>query len=61
MIRTDESEKPLLVSFAEAGRLLGVGERIIWDMAQRGTIMKVKVGRRSLIPRAELERIAAGR
>jgi excisionase family DNA binding protein len=53
-------EKPVLLSVRDAARLLGVGESTLWRSASRGEILKVRVGRRVLIPRTEIDRIAAG-
>jgi excisionase family DNA binding protein len=53
-------EKPVLLSVRDAARLLGVGESTLWRSASRGEILKVRVGRRVLIPRSEIDRIAAG-
>jgi excisionase family DNA binding protein len=53
-------EKPILLSVRDAARLLGVGESTLWRSASRGEILKVRVGRRVLIPRSEIDRIAAG-
>ena len=55
-----DREKPVLLSVADAARLLGVGESTLWRAASRQEILKVRVGRRVLIPRSEIDRIAAG-
>ncbi len=58
--RSVRAEPPTLLSVAEAARLLSISERSLWSALRRGDILKVKVGRRALVPRAEIERIAAG-
>jgi len=51
-------ESPLLLSVADAARLLGIGERHCWDLIAAREIRSVKLGQRRLVPRAEIERIA---
>ncbi len=52
--------RPLLVPQAEAARLLGVCERTIFTLRQRGVLETVKVGDKVLLRTADLERFAAG-
>ena len=53
--------EPLAVSCEEAGRLLGVSRFTIRRAIKQGRLQAVRVGRRVLIPVAELERlISAG-
>lgn len=37
--------EPLLVGRDEAGRLLGIGRRKLWELTNRGAIPHVRVGR----------------
>lgn len=53
-------EPPKLLTVPEAARLLSIGERTLWRKSRQGTILAVRVGRRVLIPRAEVDRIARG-
>ena len=55
----DTHETPLLVSVPEAARLLGVGTTFGWAMVRSGELPSVKLGRRVLVPRAALERLAS--
>lgn len=49
---------PLLVAVPDAARLLGIGTTLAWELVRAGDIASVKLGRRVLIPRAALERLA---
>ena len=54
----DAREMPLLVSVPEAARLLGVGKTFAWALVRSGALPTVRLGKRVLIPRAALERLA---
>lgn len=41
---------------AEAAAALGIGERLLWEMTNRGEIPCARIGRAVLYPVAELER-----
>jgi excisionase family DNA binding protein len=43
-------EKPLTVSVPEAGKLLGLSRNGAYDLAARGEIPMIRVGKRLLIP-----------
>lgn len=47
-------ELPLVLTVAEAARLLRVGRSTAYEMANRGDIPVVKLGRRLLVPREAL-------
>ena len=55
----DTRDTPLLVSVPEAARLLGVGTTFGWAMVRSGEMPSIKLGRRVLVPRAALERLAS--
>ena len=40
----------------EAARALGIGERLLWSMTNRGEIPHLRLGRAIVYPVAELER-----
>ena len=40
----------------EASKALGIGERLLWSLTNRGEIPHLKVGKAVLYPIAELER-----
>lgn len=40
----------------EAAAALGIGERMLWSLTNRGEIPHVKLGRATLYPVADLER-----
>jgi len=46
----------LLVPVPEAAQLLGIGRTRTWQLIYEGRLKAVRIGRRTLIPRAELER-----
>lgn len=56
--RTDEDQVPLLLSVRQAARLLGVGTTLCWEMIHSGEMPSVRLGRRVLVPRAAIERLA---
>src|SRR5438046_2000995 len=49
---------PLLVAVPDAARLLGIGTIFAWELVRAGDLPSVKLGRRVLVPRAALERLA---
>jgi len=48
---------PRLISIDTAAELLGVSSRHIRNLAARGQLRSVNLGRRVLIPRAEIDRL----
>ena len=50
--------QPILLSVRQASCLLGVGMTFTWDLVHRGQLPSVRLGRRVLIPRAAIERLA---
>jgi len=54
----DPVSAPLLVAVPDAARLLGIGPTFAWELVRAGAIPSVKLGRRVLVPRAALERLA---
>lgn len=50
---------PLLVNVSAAAKLLGLGTSTVWQLVSTGKIRATKIGRRTLIVRSEIERIAA--
>ena len=53
--------EPILVSRKDAAALLGLSLRSIDNLLARGQLAARKIGRRTLILRAALERFAQGR
>ena len=49
---------PLLIAVPDAARLLGIGTTFAWELVRAGTLPSIKLGRRVLIPRAALDRLA---
>jgi excisionase family DNA binding protein len=45
----------LLLPVSEAGAVLGVGRTMAWRLVQSGELASVRIGKRRLVPRAELE------
>jgi excisionase family DNA binding protein len=50
----------LLYPVRETAQLLGLGESTVWGMVKNGRLCAVRVGKRTLIPRREIDRIAGG-
>jgi excisionase family DNA binding protein len=50
----------LVYSVREAAEALGLGQSTVYEMVARGQLPRVPNLRRVLIPRAALERLAAG-
>jgi excisionase family DNA binding protein len=50
----------LLHPVPEAAQLLGLGTSTCWALIKAGKLQTVKIGRRTLITRASIERIAGG-
>lgn len=48
--------EPLLLGVRDAARRLGIGRDVCYQLVREGRLRAVRVGRRILIPRAELER-----
>jgi len=53
------TEPPLLVGVREAARVLGLGRDTAYQLVREGRLRAVRVGRRVLVPRAELEAFIA--
>ncbi len=47
---------PLLVSIAESCVLLGIGRTKVYELVAAGELKTRLIGRRRMVPRAELER-----
>lgn len=54
----DPLESPLLLSVPKAAGLLGVSGTYCWSLVHQGAIPSVRLGRRVLIARHEVEKIA---
>ncbi len=52
----EEGQKPMAVSYRDAGKALGVCDRKVWDLVKSGQLYAVRIGRSVRIPVAELER-----
>ena len=50
--------QPLLLSVPQAAHLLGLGATFTWDLVRRGDLPSVRLGRRVLVPRRAIERLA---
>lgn len=46
---------PLAYRLPQAAAALGLGERLVWDLADRGEIATIKIGRARLFPVSALE------
>ncbi len=57
-IPVEQNQRPLLLSVPQAAHLLGIGATLCWEMVYAGRIPSVRLGRRVLIPRAAVEKLA---
>jgi excisionase family DNA binding protein len=48
------------LSVEEAGRVLGVGRSLAYELARRGEIPAIRLGNRLVVPRTRLERLLRG-
>ena len=53
------STERLVLTIAEAGKLLSLSRGSAYEAARRGDIPTIRIGRRLLVPRAALERMLA--
>lgn len=51
----DGSLLPLALRPREAARALGIGERLLWSLTNRGEIPYLKLGKATLYPIADLQ------
>jgi len=58
MPQRDHDQQPLLLSVPQAARLLGVGTTLCWEMVHSGQLPSVRLGRRVLVSRDAVERLA---
>lgn len=49
-----------VVDVETAARLLGIGRGLAYRLAQRGEIPTLRLGRRLVVPKAQLDRMLAG-
>ena len=54
-------DRPLLLGIRDAARLLGISASTVRNLAAVGTIETTRLGRRRMVPRAVIERLAAAR
>lgn len=48
------------LSIVQAGALLGIGRNQAYEAAKRGELPTIKIGKRLLVPRVQLERLLSG-
>ena len=48
------------LSVEEAGQVLGVGRSLAYELARRGEIPAIRLGKRLVVPRTRLERLLSG-
>jgi excisionase family DNA binding protein len=54
-------QQPLLLSVPDAALLLGIGATLCWELVHSGQLETIRLGRRVLVPRSAVEKIAAVR
>lgn len=52
----DQGLKPLVVTYDEAAKMLGVCPRVVWQLVKDEQLAAKRIGRSVRIPVAELER-----
>lgn len=57
---TPAGAQPLAFSITGAAAAIGVSRTTIYELVKAGKLHPVKIGTRTLIPRAELEALLAG-
>lgn len=57
--RSATSLSPLAVNYVEAGRLLGVCSRVVWQLVKDHKLQATRIGRSVRIPISELEAFIA--
>lgn len=55
----DPEQTPLIAAWPDAGQWLGLGRTTTFDAIGRGEIPHVRIGRRLLVPVAELRRLVS--
>jgi excisionase family DNA binding protein len=60
-VNTQQQITPLTVGVESAYRSLGIGRTAFYALVRAGEIRLIKLGKRSLVPCAELERLVADR
>jgi excisionase family DNA binding protein len=60
MSNTGSAVAPLSYTIPAAAAALGISERSIYNLIDRGKLRKVKAGRRSLIPAVDLHAVVEG-
>ena len=56
-LSSEPPEPRLTYSVDEAARALGIGRSLTWRLIRSGRLPTVKIGRRTLIRRSEVERL----
>jgi excisionase family DNA binding protein len=53
----DRDLKPIAFSVADAAKYISISRSSLYELNNRGVITFIKVGRRTLVPRVELDRL----
>lgn len=56
----ETNEAKATVTIEEAAEILGIGRGSAYEAARRGEIPTLKIGKRLLVPKAQLERMLRG-
>jgi excisionase family DNA binding protein len=54
-----DDDLPLLISIARAGKELGIGRSLVYELLGANRLASVKLGRRRFIPRDDLVRFVS--
>lgn len=52
-------QPPLMFQVSEACKRLGIGRTLLYELLRDGQLIGVRIGRRTVIPAAELDRFAS--
>jgi excisionase family DNA binding protein len=55
-----EKPTPILHSITDTAAILSIGKSTVWSLIKRGQLETFKLGRRTLIRRASIEKLAGG-
>ena len=59
--RTSSGDDPETLTVPEAAAVLGIGRDLAYRAAARGELPTIRIGRRLVVPRAQLDRLLSGK
>jgi len=61
MTSSSDQAAPLAHKVPDACRRIGIGRTVLYELIKAGEVRAIKIGCRTLIPEAELQRVIASR